>query len=292
MTSNRTGSAAVAEAHASVLLGAVTGLALFMLLRRYIGGGVQFYRRRFMEQVGTGLRHSFIRLDPRYLFLLNTAAAALAGGAVYLWAGPLLVPLAVAAVAAAPYPVISILHRRRVTRCIQQLPDALRSIASALRAGTSLGRALEQTVRQQAPPITQELAVVLSEYRMGRSLEGSLGGLQARLDRPEIALLSSALVVASGVGGNLADTLDSLADSIEEKLNMEGKIRSLTAMGRMQGWVVGILPLLVCAWLFLHDPLSMRPLITEPLGWGLLGMVTLMMALAVAMIRKIVNIDV
>ena len=116
--------------------------------------------------------------------------------------------------------------------------------------------------------------------------------MQARIPRPELELMNGAINISRSVGGNLADTLESLAMTLNETVAVEGKINALTAMGRMQGWVVSLVPAVIAVALYLMNPDSIRPLFTELHGWITLGIVIVMMTLAVIMIRKIVNIDV
>lgn len=134
--------------------------------------------------------------------------------------------------------------------------------------------------------------MVLAEYRVGRQLHESLADMRRRIDAPELELLNTTLDVARKVGGNLADTLESLAKTLQEKAHMEGKIDALTSMGRAQGWVVGLLPIFIGAVLYKQQPQRMSLLFTEMYGWVVLAVVGAMMWAAGWMIRKIVNIDV
>jgi tight adherence protein B len=179
-----------------------------------------------------------------------------------------------------------------VKRFVYQLPDALLALASALRAGSNLAKGLELLATRQPAPLSQEFTIVLAEYRIGRQLSDALRDLRARIDAPEIELMNTAVNVSRRVGGNLADTLESLAKTLQEKAHIEGKIDALTSMGRAQGWVVGLLPLFIGFVLYQQQPERMSLLFTEWYGWVVLAVVCAMMGLAAWMIRKIVNIDV
>jgi tight adherence protein B len=104
--------------------------------------------------------------------------------------------------------------------------------------------------------------------------------------------MNTAMNVSRRVGGNLADTLESLAKTLQEKAHIEGKIDALTSMGRAQGWVVGLLPLFIGFVLYQQQPERMSLLFTQWYGWVVLAVVAIMMTIAAWMIRKIVNIDV
>jgi tight adherence protein B len=145
---------------------------------------------------------------------------------------------------------------------------------------------------RQPPPLSQEFSLVVAEHRVGRDLSEALEELSVRIPRQELELFTAAVSISRSVGGNLADTLDSLAKTLSEKMHIEGKISALTASGRAQGWVVSLLPVAVGAVLFKQQPQAMGMLFTEVFGWVVLAIISCMMILAVFMIRKIVNIDV
>ena len=270
----------------------VAGVLLCLLSYRYLVDGARIYRESFLQRVEGDLKDAFILLDPRLLFVIHVAAMAVAtllGWALFGIVGGVGLLLLVATV---PRSLLGILRRKRMDLFVYQLPDALSAIASSLRAGTNLARALEQVAEQQPRPTSQEFSVVLSEYKVGQRLEDALDRMHRRIPRTEVELMNSAIAISRAVGGNLADTLETLAATLREKAQIEGKIDALTAMGRMQGWVVGLLPIGVGAMLFGREPEAMAALFDEPVGWAVLVVVGIMMYLAFLMIRKIVNIDV
>jgi tight adherence protein B len=261
---------------------------VFFAVRRTLHG----YERAFVGGLGSRLRQNFILTDPQQLFVISivlTVAGAIVG---YLLIGP------VGGVAASiiglcgPRVCVALLAKQRVKRFVYQLPDALLALASALRAGSNLTKGLELLATRQPPPLSQEFTILLAEYRVGRQLADSLADLRQRIDAPELDLMNTALNVSRRVGGNLADTLESLAKTLQEKAHIEGKIDALTSMGRAQGWVVGLLPIFIGFVLYQQQPARMSLLFTEWYGWIVLAVVAVMMAIAAWMIRKIVNIDV
>jgi tight adherence protein B len=199
---------------------------------------------------------------------------------------------AVGAGATGPSLVSRHIAKRRRKQFVYQLPDALLAFASALRAGCNLTRGLELMAERQPRPLAQEFTMVLAEHRIGRPLTESLSDLRRRIGAPELDLLNTAMNVSRRVGGNLADTLESLARTLQEKAQIEGKIDALTAMGRAQGWVVGLLPIFIGLVLYQQQPDRMSLLFTQWYGWVVLAIVAAMMGLAAWMIRKIVSIDV
>lgn len=250
------------------------------------------YETAFVTTATAGLRMNFIVADPRRLFLVSLLLTVLLGAFGYLGAGPVGSIAAVAVSAAVPRWVAAGMQRRRTRRFIHQLPDALFALASTLHAGSHLTKGLELLATRQPAPLGQEFTIVLAEYRVGRPLEDSLADLRRRVGAQELDLLRAAINVSRRVGGNLGDTLETLAKTLREKAHMEGRIDALTSMGRAQGWVVGLLPVLVALVLYQQQPQRMSLLFTRWFGWIVLAVIAAMMTLAAWMIRKIVRIDV
>lgn len=271
---------------------AAAGILLLITLQRLMTDGVRVYERRVIGSLGKDLRNAFVSMSPARLLFLSLIAVAGAGALGSVAGGW------IAGVAAALFTGVLppwLWHRykdRRTRRFVLQLPDCLNAMSSSLRGGCHLSRAMELAAAQQPVPVSQELSVVLSEYRLGRDLDDALGDMAARVRCGEVVLLNAAINIARTVGGNLADTLDNLAETLREKAQVEGKIEALTAMGKMQGWVVASLPFFLAAVLYKQEPRGMRALLDEPLGWATLGVLLVMLSVAVLMIRRIVRIDV
>lgn len=275
---------------------ALFGFLLFRLLSGEVAqqmfAAFQSVRASYVQRVGGGLKDAFVTMDANALFKVNAAGLVL--GAVIglaLW-GPVGAVLLVAAAYFAPRFMLARLKQRRLDAFIYQFPDALRSLAASLRAGANMTRGLDQIVQNQPPPLSQEFAIVMSEFKVGRDLADSLAAMHQRIPRAEVELFNAAVNISRSVGGDLADTLDTLASTLQEKATIEGKIQALTSMGRMQGWVVGLLPFGVGYMLYLQMPEEMIKLFTTPIGWAVCLVIAAALALAAWMIRKIVNIDV
>jgi len=264
----------------------------FILVYTFTVNGVKLYRNRFVSKVDHGLRNLFLIKDPKTLFLFHVAGVLVGSVAGYLYASYF--GLIVGCVLAVLLPgfLLKRMKKKRINSFIYQLPDALNSMSASLRAGTNLAKAMQQIAEQQPAPISQEFTLILSEYKMGKPLEDSMDDMYKRIHRQEVDLLISAISISRSVGGNLAETLETLAKTLREKAQIEGKIDALTAMGRMQGWVVGAIPVAVMLMLRKQEPEGMAALFDEPVGWLTLVVIAFLMFIAVLMIRKIVNIDI
>lgn len=250
------------------------------------------YRRSFITAIGTSLKQSFVLTNPRAMFLGSIALTMMTGSLSFVAAGPVAFVVVTLVSLTGPWLIAKRIAYRRRKLFVYQLPDALLALASALRAGCTLARGLELMASRQPQPLSQEFSIVLAEQRIGRPLAESLDDLRRRVDAAELDLMNTAMNVSRHVGGNLADTLESLARTLQEKAHVEGKIDALTSMGRAQGWVVGLLPIFIALVLYQQQPERMSLLFTQWYGWVVLAIVAGMMALAAWLIRKIVHIDV
>ncbi|MCE4537128.1 type II secretion system F family protein [Pelomonas sp. P7] len=272
---------------ALLVLGAVLTLAIWSR------GAFVAWRQRFTETARVSLTDMFVFIDPGALFKLNLAAFLALPLLTWVVTGSGFLAV-VAAVAGAVMPRVTwtVLRKRRMDKLILQLPDGLTMMAGAMRAGAGLQAALELVVKETAAPLSQEFSVLLREQRLGLPLEESLRGLSERLKLEDVNLFVSALTIAKEVGGNLSEILERLANTLRSKAVMEGKIKALTSQGKLQGIVVGLLPIFLAGVLYTMDPVAMTPMFSTYYGWGTMAVIGVLLMLGGVFIRKIVSIDV
>jgi len=269
------------------------GMLVFWGVLQILGSGWDRYRQAFSERAKVNLEQMFVFVDIGQLFTLNIIAVALCGVMAWLLTGnPVIGSVVGAAVAIMPRHVLRIIRNRRINALRNQLPDATMLIAGALRAGSALPAALTQMVSEMPAPTSQEFDLFLREQRMGVELELALDHLERRVPVEEYSLFCAALKIARETGGNLAETLEQLADTLRQKATIEGKIRALTAQGKLQGLIVGMLPVAIAFFLFKLEPKAMHPLFTTWYGWSVVGFVAIMELLGGLIIKKIVTIDI
>lgn len=270
-----------------MVLGAV--VALVWALR----SAYQKWREQFTENARVSLEDMFLFIDPRALFRVNVALFLLLPLLAWLATGAVFFAV-VAGIAGAIFPRVAwvVMRNRRLAKLVLQLPDALTMMAGSLRAGASLQQALDMAVKESPAPISQEFSLLLREQRLGLALEDSLRGMAQRLKIEDIDLFVSAMTIAKEVGGNLSEILERLATTLRAKAVMEGKIKALTSQGKLQGIIVGLLPVFLAGILYVMDPVSMTPLFTTYYGWAVMAGVFVMLALGGFFIKKIVTIDV
>lgn len=171
-----------------------------------------------------------------------------------------------------------------------QLGDALMVLSNGLRAGFSFEQALENVSGDLADPIGSELNTIVRELKLGAELEQSFLMVADRMKSDDLKLLTTAVVIQQKVGGNLAEILDIISQTIRDRLAIKRSIKTLTAQGRISGQVIGVLPVLLLLALSFINPGYISPLFTSLLGRILLMLGGGMEILGFLMINKIVNI--
>lgn len=269
-----------------------TAMAGFLLAR----ASVVFwgrYRETFTEQARFNLADLFLFMDTRGLFRLNVVAIVLVPVVLWLATGnPLLAVAALVMVMVLPKKLYAWLRQRRIDKIQQQLPDGLMMVAGSMRAGLGFTPALESLARDVEPPLAQEFALVLREQRMGVKLDDALQHFNDRVPVQDVTLFVSAVAISREVGGNLAESMASLADTLRRRLIMEGKVKSLTAQGRLQGIVMALMPVGLIGFLSFAYPDTMDAMYHTPTGWVVIGIAAVMEYLGYRMCRKIMSIDI
>ena len=247
-------------------------------------------RRATLEQ---RLPEAFLFVDSRwYAVLLVSMVVTVAALVTVIAHSGLLGSLAGAATLLVPVAASRWLRRRRRRRLLYQLPDCLDLLASSLRSGLGLMPAMQYLAEHQRPPIAQELGLVIRKHRLGGSLEDSLEEMQRSIGGAEIALFVTAVVVVRQLGGNLSEILARLSQTLREKQTIEGKISALTAQGKMQARIVGLLPVALLVVMTRMEPRAMGLMYTTRRGWATLLVLAVLEVSGALLLRRIVRIDV
>ena len=271
----------------------ICGLGLIWMLLYF--GSRWFSKRqdRQAKNAKSDLEDMFIFTDANRLMVINVSVLiALPVVAWFATGNILIVGFCVALAFIAPRYVVRFIAFRRLRLVEKQLPDALMMITGALRAGASLPIALESVANEGKPPVSQEFELLLREMRLGIDFGVALQNLERRVPLQDLAMVTTGMALAREVGANLAETLESIARTIRAKLQMEGKIRSLTAQGKMQGVVMSGLPVFLIVILRIMEPEAMEPMFTEWYGWCTLAVIALAVGVGYHFISKITKIDV
>jgi tight adherence protein B len=284
-----------AQSNAQPLIFVSLSLAFFCLAYVAVQIGQQIfalYRKTFYTQVDKGLRDVVVMMEPSQVFTVTVLAVMVVGPLMYWLTNVVFSLMVVSALLIMPTLVLRVMKRKRSNMFVQQLPDALSAMSSALRSGLNLVKSVQQIVKNQPQPLSLEFAQVLVEYRVGTDLNDSLDEMAKRIDRQEIILMNSAIKISRAVGGNLADTLETLSKTLREKSKVEGKINALTSMGQAQGVLATMFPVFIGYVFYKIEPAAMSMLFTSRLGLIWLGIMIVMATLAYIMIKKIVTVDI
>ena len=251
------------------------------------------YREDFTSQASSNMADMFMFVDPQRLFRMNLIALVVAPLLTWLLLRDPVTSIGMfVLILVLPAYVYRSMRAKRLARIETQLPDALTMVSGALRAGASLSIALDNLVAEQPAPISQEFEILTREQRIGVEFDTSLSNMEKRIPLQDFRMLTTALRINREVGGNLAETVESLAETLRRKSTMEGKIRSLTAQGKLQGIVMTGLPILLGVLLNFLEPEAMAKLWSTGVGWMVLTVIVVMELMGYAMIKKITSIDV
>lgn len=184
-------------------------------------------------------------------------------------------------------------HRKesRTAALNQQLGDALVAMANSLRAGFGFQQAMD-TVRRELPaPISDEFSWTLREMNLGFSQDEALLNMGKRVNSDDLNMVITAILIQRQVGGNLAEILDNISNTIRERARLKREIKILTAQGRLSGLIIGLLPVALILAMMAINPDYIGLLFQDPRGIYLLVTAGIMMLTGAVLIRKIIQID-
>jgi tight adherence protein B len=222
------------------------------------------------------------------MLLAGTVTLVLAGKFLSWWAAL----LAAAAVALAPYAYILRLRRKRFDKFREGLPDVLDSLARALRAGYTLGAAMETVAAEASPIVAAEIRRTSAEANLGMGWSRALENMSRRFPLLEVNLFAAAVQLHARTGGKLSEVMAGLAETMREALSLRGEVRALAAHGRMTGAILTILPVGIAGMMMIVSPQYMQILYHHPWGKNLIAAAIVCLVLAHFVIRKLVDIEI
>lgn len=256
----------------------VGGLDRFLSTRN-----VRLYNRDALENAGVRLSQAE--------FMVLVIAGAIVGALVGLVIG---VPfVSVLLVILAPFVgnvLLGFLAGKRRAKFDQQLGDTLQLLSGGLRAGHSILRAIDAAAAESQSPTSEEMRRVITETSLGRDLLASLTDTSERMHNEDFVWIAQAIQINREVGGNLAEVLDQVNETIRERSEIKGHIKSLAAEGKFSAYILIAMPFGIVAMLMMVNPGYMNPMFTHPLGWVMMGASAVMMTLGSLWMRKIIDL--
>jgi tight adherence protein B len=192
----------------------------------------------------------------------------------------------------APYGYVLHLRTKRFMKFRENFPDALDSLARALRAGYPLSAGMEMIANETAPPVSGEIRRTSAEANLGRGWPHALENLGRRIPLLEVNLFIAAVQLHARTGGKLSEVMSGLAETMRESNALQGEVRALAAYGKLTGAILTVLPVGIAVMMLIVNPGYMQVLFNDPIGKNLIAIAIGCLILAHFVIRKIVNIKV
>lgn len=278
--------AAILATGVGVMVFAFTGLQLARTIW-------QQYQQSYLEGAATTLDAMYINMPAQNILYLGVLCGLVLAGVTAYLSGNLAVGIPFLVVGLVlPRFALQYLKKKRDEIFIIQLVDALMNMSNSLRAGFSLPQALELIHREMPNPMSQEMKLVCQEMRLGVPVEEALTNLYKRMPSDDMDLVVTAISIVRDVGGNLTEVFDNISTLIRERQRIEGKIRALTAQGKLQATVMCLLPVVISVGVYFVSPSMFNMLFHTWQGWIAIMGVLLLMTVAILIIRKIIKIDV
>ncbi len=287
----------------AMLLTGLAGAGLVYAFLRAFFSGSEAYADQHAQQTSRQLEDLFLFIPAKRIAEIGWAAAAIlfllcsaaffdiknpASTATGLILGTL---FGLGAFQLPTYALVFLRERRRM-RFNLQLVDALTHMSNALKAGFSINQAFETIVENGEKPISEEFALFLQQIRVGVSFNEALANMDQRVGSDDLTLVCTSIDIARRTGGNLTEIFDTISLTIRERMRIESRVRTLTAQGRLQGIIVGGMPVILGVALTIIRPGMMIPFLTSTTGMMAIGLMLVLLTLGALTIRKIIRIDV
>ena len=188
--------------------------------------------------------------------------------------------------------IIKNMFVKRRNKFQNQLVDGLMVLSSCLKAGLSMNQAFEVLAEEAAPPISDEFALVVKENEMGVALEDCLAHLKLRMPTDDLDLIIAAINIARETGGNLTDIFSQLVLTMREKRKLEDRVRALTIQGRLQGYIMMVLPIAFAIFTYIVSPNNFETMLKDKLGQMLLIWAIISEGIGIILIKKLSRVEV
>ena len=181
---------------------------------------------------------------------------------------------------------------RRCNKVVNQMVEGLIVMTNGVKVGLSVTQSMERAVKNVGGVFGQELRLVLNKVRLGQSVEEALSEMEARIDRQDVTMMVIAINILKETGGNIAETLGVIAETVRERQKIEKKIQALTAQGRMQAMILSCIPFVIMMVMFMSNKSYASVMLGTPLGWVCMLIITGMVILGGFFMKKVITIRV
>lgn len=263
------------------------------LLNRFSQAAEEEVRRRgLLSGMNSALEQANVPMTPGEAVIAMLGLAAVGGIFFGIFNGPLFGLIAFAVLILIFIGLINFTGNREKKKFENQLPDTLTLLSTSLRAGYSLLQAVEAVAGEAPNPTAREFGRAIAEARLGRTVGDSLKGIVDRTQSKDFEWAVMAIEIQREVGGNLAEVLQTVAETMRARNRLRGEVKALTAEGRISAFVLGALPFAMGLFLWTTNPDYLMPLLNETFGRIAIGVGLLLMAGGIVWLKKIVDIEI
>ncbi len=253
----------------------------------------EYQNSQRIKQASSRLERMFIKIPSQVLTYIIFFTPFLFGIIGFLASDNFFITLICAGFGIAlPGLVIKNFQKSRLKKFETQLVDGLTSLSSSLKGGLSFLQAVKVLVEELPPPISQEFNIVLAENKLGLPLEKSLQKLSSRMKSEALDLTVRAVFIARQSGGNLTAVFSQIVSTIKERNKLEKRINTLTSQGRMQGVLMGFLPIIFAVIVSATNPSLIQTMLEEPIGQVMLIYALISEIIGVILIRRVCRIEI
>ncbi|MGC8926388.1 MAG: type II secretion system F family protein [Myxococcota bacterium] len=272
----------------------IFGSVFFLTLVVYdiMRSGMLKYQEKYLNPKIEDLSDMFLFIDPRQMILLNLSIMVIGFIIGILFFGYIITAILTILGFFTPSILVKYYSQKRVRMFNEQLVDALQNMSNALKAGLSLQQAMGTVAQDFQPPISQEFGLALKEIKLGLSVEEALKNMGERVRCEDLNLFITSTNIAKAMGGNLSEMFENIANTIRQRFRIEGRIKALTAQGKLQGFIIGIMPIVIWFIMDWMRPDLMEPMLRHWFGYALIGAILFMEIIGALIIKRIVDIDV
>jgi len=263
------------------------------LLQRAVAAVAEMASRRgILQLVKRLLDQADLPIRPAEALFVYLVGVVLGGSIGLLVANAFWGLVGLAALAVVPWVALSAAAQRRTKLFTAQLPDMLQLLGTTLRSGFSILQGLDTVSHQLKDPIGKEMRHVCAEARLGRPLVAALTEVAERVRSEDFQWVVTSIGIQREVGGNLAELLDIVADTMNSRARLRREASTLTAEGRIGAVVISILPIAIGVFVYSVNPGYLSPLLHEAFGQILFYGSIVLAVLGIFWLRKLVNIEV
>lgn len=268
-------------------------LARLPFLNRFSEAAEEEARRRGMlSGVNASLEQANIPMTPGEAILAMVGLAFVGGILVGIFNGVVVGAVSFGVFLLLVIFLLNFAGSREKKRFEKQLPDTLTLMSTSLRAGYSLLQAIEAVSSEAQDPTAREFGRAIAEARLGRTVTAALEGIVERTQSKDFEWAVMAIEIQREVGGNLAEVLQTVGDTMRARNRLKGEIKALTAEGRISAIVLGSLPFFMAGFLWFTNRSYLQPLLDETFGRVAIAAGVLLMSGGIFWLKKIVDIEV